>query len=52
MIPFFVPKEFKEKGPAEVWGEYIKYKNELNKKVIDPKKSKMEQRKYIKPGGS
>jgi hypothetical protein len=52
MIPFFVPKEFKEKGPAEVWGEYIKYKNELNKKVIDPKKSKMKQRKYIKPGGS
>jgi hypothetical protein len=52
MIPFFVPKEFQGKGPADIWGEYVKSKTELNKKVINQQKSKTEQRKYIKPGGS
>ena len=49
MIPYFVPKEFKGKMPAEVWAEYAKVKDELSAKQPDADKSKLNQGKYTKP---
>jgi len=49
-IPYFAPKEFQNKQPAQIWSEYSKYKNELAKYLPDQKKSKVDQKKYKKPG--
>jgi hypothetical protein len=50
MIPYFVPKEFQGKAPAQIWGEYLKYKSELLKLKVDQESSKKNQKKYKKPG--
>ena len=50
MVPYFIPKEFQGKAPAQIWGEYLKYKNELNKMKVDQEASKKNQKKYKKPG--
>jgi len=49
MIPYFVPKEFKGKGPGQIWSEYLKIKGELNKEKVDKKRAKDAQKKYLKP---
>jgi len=51
MIPYFIPKEFQGKQPQQVWQDYIKVKDILNKKVVNDAVSKANQKKYTKPGG-
>lgn len=50
-IPYFIPKEFRGKLPAEIWSEYLIYKDQLSKKPIDQKRAKDNQKKYRPPGG-
>lgn len=50
-IPYFVPKEFVGKQPAQIWGDYLKTKEALNKLKPDEKRSKKAQKLYTKPGG-
>ena len=48
MIPFYVPKEIKGKGPAQVYADYITAKKqETSKKVpIDPKKAQASKKRF------
>jgi len=50
-IPFFVPKEFKGKAPAQIWSEYTSHKSELAKYAADKNRSKEAKKKFTKPGG-
>lgn len=52
LLPFFIPIEFNGKTPKEIWEEYFSQKNELSKKITTTKKSKLNEKKYTKPGGS
>lgn len=51
MIPYFIPKEFMGKLPAQIWSDYTKYKAQLMKYQPDANKSKLNQKRYTKPGG-
>lgn len=52
MIPYFVPKEFKGMSPGQVWSEYVKVKDKINKRPLpNTKESQLNQKRFTKPGG-
>lgn len=52
LIPYFLPKEFQGKQPAQVWSEYVQYKSQLAKVTGNEKKSTKNKQRYTRPGGS